>query len=138
MDIQDAMSASPQRPAAPHEIPGPSPHVCSHLEHGITVTEIHGITDLGTVTEIRDHLDAVTTRHSFRLIVDLRHVEFLDCSLLGLLCRARRRTAQRSGQLALVCVRPWHLHILEAARLGEIFQLSATVQDAVCRQRQDT
>ncbi|MFH8464930.1 STAS domain-containing protein [Streptomyces sp. NPDC017991] len=138
MDIQDATTASTQRTTAPYEIPTPSPHARSHLENGITVTEIHGVTDLSTVPEIRVHIDAVTAPHGAQVIVDLRHVEFFDCALLGLLCRARRRTLERGGRLAVVCVRPWHLRIIRAAGLGEVFQPFATVQDVTHGQRQDT
>jgi len=138
MDTQDTTTASTRRPPAPYEIPAPSLHARSHLENGITVTEIHGITDLSTVDEIQGHLDAVTAPHGAQVIVDLRQVEFFDCALLGLLCRARRRTLERGGRLAVVCARPWHLRILRALGLGEVFQPFATVQDVIFGQGQDT
>ncbi|WP_370270352.1 STAS domain-containing protein [Streptomyces sp. V4I8] len=84
-----------------------------------------------TPTEIQAHTDAATTRSGVRVIVDLRPVEFLDCSTLGLLCRTRRRALERGGQLTLVCVRPWHLRILKAAGLHTLFALLATVEDAL-------
>jgi len=65
------------------------------------------------------------------VIVDLLPVEFLDCATLGLLCRARRRALEGGGHLALVCVRPWHLRILKAAGLSELFAPLTTVQDAL-------
>jgi anti-sigma B factor antagonist len=136
MDIQDARAASAQHCPSPHEVPAPSLHARSYLENGITVTEVHGIIDLSTVTQLQVHTDAATAPHGAQVIVDLRPVEFFDCSLLGLLCRARRRTLERGGHLVLVCVRPWHLRILEAAGLGEVFRPAATVQDAIRRRRQ--
>ncbi|QEV21583.1 STAS domain-containing protein [Streptomyces alboniger] len=56
---------------------------------------------------------------------------FLDCSTLSLLCRARRRALERDGQLALVCIRPWHLRILTAVDLNTLFKPCATVQEAL-------
>ncbi|WP_078965778.1 STAS domain-containing protein [Streptomyces aureocirculatus] len=66
-----------------------------------------------------------------RMIVDLRPVEFLDCATLGLLCRARRRALEHDCRLLLVCGRPWHLRILKAAGLSNIFERHATIQDAL-------
>ncbi len=65
------------------------------------------------------------------MIVDLRPVEFLDCATLGLLCRARRRALEHDCRLLLVCGRPWHLRILKAAGLSNIFERHATIQDAL-------
>ncbi|MEY9997427.1 anti-sigma B factor antagonist [Streptomyces sp. V4I8] len=93
--------------------------------------ETVGVNHHQTPTEIQAHTDAATTRSGVRVIVDLRPVEFLDCSTLGLLCRTRRRALERGGQLTLVCVRPWHLRILKAAGLHTLFALLATVEDAL-------
>ncbi|MFD9818849.1 STAS domain-containing protein [Streptomyces violascens] len=116
-------------------MPDPCQHARSYLVRGITVVEIHGTIDLSTVGDIQVHTDAATAPHDARVIVDLRPVEFLDCSALGLLCRARRRALERNGHLMLVCVRPWHLRILKAAGLSELFQPLATIQDALNRER---
>ncbi|MET9365298.1 STAS domain-containing protein [Streptomyces sp. NPDC006632] len=114
-------------------MPAPYRRTRSYFVYGITVVEIHGTIDLSTVPGIRVHIDAATAPHGAQVIVDLRPVEFLDCSALTLLCRARRRVLERDGRLALVCVRPWHLRILEVAGLRELFRPLATVQDAVGR-----
>ncbi|MEV5283351.1 STAS domain-containing protein [Streptomyces sp. NPDC052811] len=97
------------------------------------MVEIRGTIDLTTVPEIQVHTDAATAPHGAQVIVDLRPVQFLDCSALGLLCRARRRAVERDGRLALVCARPWHLRILEAAGLRELFHPLATVEEALKR-----
>ncbi|WP_328498676.1 STAS domain-containing protein [Streptomyces sp. NBC_00414] len=138
MDIQDAKSASAQHTPTPRETPATTQHARSFLDHGITVIELLGFIDLNTVPEIQVHTDAATAPHGAQVIVDLRPVDFFDCSLLGLLCRARRRTLERGGHLALVCFRPWHLRILEAAGLGQLFEPLATVQDAIAGGRPGT
>ncbi|MFD9634918.1 STAS domain-containing protein [Streptomyces violascens] len=137
MGIQDANAASGQRPhhPTPGKLPVPCGHARSYLVRDITVVEIHGTIDLSTVPDIQVHTDAATAPHGAQVIVDLRPVEFLDCAALGLLCRARRRTLERNGHLMLVCVRPWHLRILQATGLRELFRPLATIQDALNRDR---
>ncbi|WP_369229357.1 STAS domain-containing protein [Streptomyces sp. R21] len=133
MDLQGTNAAPGQRDddSAPGGPQAPFRHARSYLDHGITVVELHGAIDLSTVPEVRAHADAATAGQGAQVIVDLRPVEFLDCATLGLLCRARRRALERGGHLALVCVRPWHLRILKAAGLSELFAPLATVQDAL-------
>ncbi|MFJ4206520.1 STAS domain-containing protein [Streptomyces sviceus] len=133
MDLQDTNAASPQDDGdfAAGEPPVSYRHARSYLHQGVTVVECHGAIDLSAVPEIQAHTDAATTRQGARVIVDLRPVEFLDCAVLGLLCRARRRALERGGHLALVCVRPWHLRILKAAGISKLFVPFATVQDAL-------
>ncbi|WP_329550464.1 STAS domain-containing protein [Streptomyces sp. NBC_00696] len=113
----------------PH-IPLPGRHARSHLDRGVIVVEFCGVIDLSSIPEIRAHTDALTARHGVRLIVDLRPVDFLDCSTLGLLCRIRRRLLEHEGHMALVCVRSWHLRILRAAGLHTLFEPCATPEDA--------
>jgi anti-sigma B factor antagonist len=134
MNLQGTHPAPGQRDddSAPGEASAPCRHARSYLHHGVTVVEFHGAIDLATVPEVRAHTDAATARQGARVIVDLRPADFLDCTALGLLVRARRRALERGGHLALACARPWHVRILKAAGLGELFgPLATTVQDAL-------
>jgi anti-sigma B factor antagonist len=94
------------------------------------VVEIHGAVDVATAPGVQVHLDAATHPLGARVIVDLRPVVFFDCAVLTLLCRAHRRIRERGGQLAVVCVRPWHLKILAAGGLDALFRPSVTVEAA--------
>ncbi|MFI1212580.1 STAS domain-containing protein [Streptomyces sp. NPDC020802] len=133
MGLQEMNAASGQRRnhPMPEKLPAPGRHARSHLDHGVTVIELHGIVDLSNIPEIQAHTDAATARPGIRVVVDLRPMEFLDCSTLGLLCRTRRRALERGSHLTLVCVRPWHLRILKAAGLSTHFVILATVEDAL-------
>ncbi|WP_443066844.1 anti-sigma factor antagonist [Streptomyces sp. NBC_01261] len=103
----------------------------SYLHRGVIVIELRGVIDLSSVPEIRAHTDVVTARHGVRVIIDLRPAEFIDCCTLGPLCRTRSRVLERDGRLALICVRSWHLRILEAVGLHTIFEPLATLEDAL-------
>ncbi|MFC8124859.1 STAS domain-containing protein [Streptomyces sp. NPDC057302] len=135
MGVHDANAALGQRydPPLLGQLPAPCQHARSYLARGVTVVEIHAAIDLGTVTEVQVHTDAATALPGAQVIVDLRPVEFFDCSALSLFCRTRRRALERGGHLALVCVRPWHLRILNATGLSEVFRPLATVEDALNR-----
>lgn len=116
-------------------LPPPCRHARSYLDRGVTVIKLRGAIDLSNIPEIQAHTDAVTARHGLRVIVNLRPVEFLDCSTLGLLCRTRCRVLERDGHLALVCVRSWHLQIFKVAGLHTLFEPLATMEDALNHRR---
>ena len=97
---------------------------------GFTVVEVYGTVDLATAPGVGRHLDAATHPAGARVIVDLRPVDFFDCAVLTLLCRAHRRIRERDGHLGLVCVRPWHLRVLTAGGLDRLFRPAATVEEA--------
>ncbi|MEU9101034.1 STAS domain-containing protein [Streptomyces sp. NPDC048361] len=105
-------------------------HARTHLVHGVTVVEVHGCVDLASAPDVRMHLDAATQPPGARVVVDLRSVEFFDCAVLALLCRAHRRIRERGGRLGLVCVRPWHLRVLAAGGIYALIRPAATVEDA--------
>ncbi len=65
------------------------------------------------------------------MVVDLRHVTFMDCSGLDLLCRLRDQVTARGGRLALMNLRPIVLRLLKLAALREPFELVEQVDDDV-------
>lgn len=65
------------------------------------------------------------------MVVDLRHVTFMDCSGLDLLCRLRDEVTARGGRLALMNPRPIVLRLLKLAALREPFELIEQVDDDV-------
>ncbi|BCL28665.1 STAS domain-containing protein [Streptomyces aurantiacus] len=127
----NATSGQRQNHSTPEKLPAPCRQARSYLARGSTVVELHGTIDLSTIPEIQLHTDAATARPGVCVVVDLRPVDFFDCSTLGLLCRTRRRALERGGHLILVCAHPWHLRILQAAGVGTLFAPLATVEDAL-------
>ncbi|MEV0599545.1 STAS domain-containing protein [Streptomyces sp. NPDC050315] len=63
------------------------------------------------------------------MVVDLRHVTFMDCSGLDLLCRLRDQVTARGGRLALMNLRPIVLRLLKLAALREPFELIEQADD---------
>lgn len=80
-----------------------SPFARSYRLHGFTVLELQGEIDLAALLDLEPYLDVITGAAAPRVVIDLCGTEFLDCSGLRLLVRARRRTGDRGGELRVVC-----------------------------------
>ncbi|MEU2778741.1 anti-sigma factor antagonist [Streptomyces sp. NPDC007162] len=108
-------------------------HLRVHEDHGHTVLELRGEIDIAAATEIAPHLDRVTARDGSRVVIDLRHVEFFDCSGLRLLYRARSRVLEHGGQIRLVCTHPLTLRVLKVTGLSRLLPPLATLDAALGR-----
>lgn len=75
----------------------------SYRLHGFTVLELHGEIDLAAQLDVEPYLDVITGAPVPRVVIDLCRTDFLDCSGLRLLVRARIRTDDRGGELRVVC-----------------------------------
>lgn len=82
-----------------------------------TVVEVSGEIDMATAGFVVEHLDAATSVDEPDVLVDLRPVEFFDCSGLRVLCRAERRARERGGRLRVVSDGPRIDRLLRASGL---------------------
>lgn len=106
-------------------------HLRIHRDRGFTVLEFRGEIDIAAAMEILPYLDRVTGRPRARIVIDLRQVEFFDCSGLRLLYRARQRVLDRGGRLHLVCTHPLTLRILRVTGLGRLLPPQPTLDAAL-------
>ncbi|MGQ4389975.1 anti-sigma factor antagonist [Streptomyces sp. SAS_270] len=106
-------------------------HLRVHSHRGHTVLEFHGEIDIGAALEIIPYLDSVTARPEPQIVIDLRPVEFFDCSGLRLLYRARRRVLAKGGQLHLVCTHPLTLRVLKVTGFAALLPPSASLDEAL-------
>ncbi|MFC9634898.1 anti-sigma factor antagonist [Streptomyces mirabilis] len=109
----------------------PTRHLRVRLDRGHTVLEFHGEIDIVAALEITPYLDAVTGHPEPQIVIDLRAVEFFDCSGLRLLYRARSRVLDRGGRLHLVCIRPLTLRVLKVTGLSRLLPPSASLDAAL-------
>ncbi|MGW7256689.1 anti-sigma factor antagonist [Streptomyces sp. NPDC054834] len=113
---------------------GPAPltrHLRIHQDRGHTVLEFRGEIDIAAATEIAPYLDRVTDRPGARIVIDLGHIEFFDCSGLRLLHRARSRVLERDGQLHLVCTHPLTLRVLKVTGMARLLPPRPTLDEAL-------
>ncbi|MEU6230775.1 STAS domain-containing protein [Streptomyces sp. NPDC047042] len=97
--------------------PTANPYARTYVHGPFTVVEVSGEIDLATAGLLAEHLDAATARPEPDVLVDLRHVDFFDCSGLRELCRADSRARERGGRLRLVSDTARIHRLLRAARL---------------------
>ena len=106
-------------------------HLRIHRERGHTVLEFRGEIDILAAVEIIPFLDSATIRRAPRIVIDLRPVEFFDCSGLRLLYRARRRVLAQGGTLHLVCTHPLTLRILRLTGLAAVLPPAASLEEVL-------
>jgi anti-anti-sigma factor len=114
-----------------------SRHLRVHRHRGHTVLEFRGEIDIAAAVEIAPYLDRVTTQPDARIVIDLRSVEFFDCSGLRLLYRARARVLDHGGRLHLVCTHPLTLRVLRITGLSRLLPPHPT-PDAALNQPEAT
>ncbi|MFE9680100.1 STAS domain-containing protein [Streptomyces sp. NPDC002701] len=108
-----------------------SPHLRVHRERGHTVLEFHGEIDILAALDIIPVLDAATGHPGARVVLDLRHIEFFDCSGLRLLYRARRRVLDNDGRVHLICTHPLTLRILRVTELAGLMPPLSSMDEAL-------
>ncbi|QBJ93262.1 anti-sigma factor antagonist [Streptomyces seoulensis] len=82
-----------------------------------TVIALSGDIDLLTAPAVTAALDALTSDPHPDLVLDLRPVRFIDCTGLGILCRARH------GRLRLLSESAAFLRLLRATGLRNSFEV---------------
>lgn len=97
-----------------------SRYLRAHRHRDHLVLELLGEIDIAAAEEIGPYLDRVTSDPDMRLVIDLRSVDFFDCSGLRLLYRARGRVLDHGGRLHLVCTQPLILRVLRITGLSKL------------------
>lgn len=97
--------------------PAANPYARTRADGGFTVVEAAGEIDLATAGFLAEHLDAATATARPDVLVDLRQVEFFDCSGLRVLCRADTRARTRGGRLRVLTDGPRLHRLLRASGL---------------------
>ncbi|MFE9643028.1 STAS domain-containing protein [Streptomyces sp. NPDC006365] len=106
-EADDRAAALPEGSAVHYSgLPAVNAYAHSRVSGPFTVVVVRGEIDMAATDDLTEHLDAATSRPVPQVLVDLRFVDFLDCSGLRALCRAERRAKERGGSLRLVSDQP--------------------------------
>ncbi|MFI1354446.1 STAS domain-containing protein [Streptomyces sp. NPDC020898] len=109
------------------------PHLTEQPARQATVLELRGEIDLVTAPSLSARLDALTAHSRPDLVLDLRRVSFIDCTGLGILCRARSRALARQGRLQLITDSSRFLRVLRHAGLSGVFEVHPHLPEGPAR-----
>jgi anti-sigma B factor antagonist len=93
------------------------------------VVTVSGEIDLYTAPALREALTKAIESGAQRLGVDLRSVPFMDSMGLGVLIGARRRLAERDGQIALISEEGPVRRVLDVSGLATVFQVVGSLDE---------
>lgn len=100
------------------------------LDKCTSVVSVGGDLDLASAPELKWTLvDLLRTGHS-RIVLDLSLVTFMDSTAVGVLV-GFNRTLGDGARLAIACPRPDVLNIFEITGLDGVFEIFATVEEAL-------
>ena len=100
----------------------------------VTVVELidRKILDEVAILEIGEQLGALVTASDVpRIVLDFANVAHMSSGALGMLITLHKRTREKEGQLRLCGIQPAIREIFEITRLNEIFQISASREEAL-------
>ena len=100
---------------------------------GWAVLEVGGEVDVATAPRLREQLIKLVNDANYRIVVDLRDVDFIDSTGLGVLIGALKRVRTHDGDLTLVCTEPRIVKVFQITGLDQVFDLHGSVSDAVVR-----
>ncbi|HET6753620.1 MAG TPA: STAS domain-containing protein [Jiangellaceae bacterium] len=103
----------------------------SRLDGGRTIVEAVGEIDVYTAPKLREQLTELVDAGRRDIIVDMRKVEFLDSTGLGVLVGGLKRVSQHGGSLRLVCTQERILKIFRITGLTKVFAIYGDVATAV-------
>jgi anti-sigma B factor antagonist len=96
---------------------------------GHAVVGLRGELDLSDAADLMVALAGVVACHP-EVIVDLTGLEFIDCSGLWALTRAREQATLAGGGLLLAAPQQLVLRVLALTGLAEVFSVHASVEQA--------
>lgn len=96
-----------------------------------TVLEVAGEIDGASAPQFRDELVAAIAQPGARVVVDLEHVVFMDCSGVGELVQAVARTGWTTGSVCLTRPTRFVRRVLDLTHVATVCPIYESVEAAV-------
>lgn len=97
----------------------------------VTVVAVAGQIDLYTAPHLRHTLDGLIAQGHTRLVVDLREVDFIDSTGLGVLVARHRLLRHQDGWMHLVATSERVLRVVAITGLDTVFVVGDSVEAAL-------
>jgi len=99
---------------------------------GVTIIELDGNVMGGPdATELNDYLHKLITEDKIRVVVDLKDVNFINSSGLGMLIGGLTTLRHSGGEMKLARASKKVENLLEMTKLQKVFDLHKNVNEAV-------
>ena len=106
-------------------------NVRTRTEGDWSVVEVEGEVDMFTAPKLRESIVQLVESGSYRIVVDLEGVTFMDSTGLGTLVGGLKRVKEHDGTLALVCSSRPVMRVLTITGLNNVFVISSSVEEAL-------
>jgi len=101
------------------------------LKQGPNILPLEGEIDLHVSPEVAESLRTLIATKPPQLVVDLTKVTYLDSSGLAVLIEGMQNVQEYGGRFAVAGVQENVKHILDVARLDQVFQIFPDVDTAL-------
>ncbi|NLD76744.1 MAG: STAS domain-containing protein [Acidimicrobiales bacterium] len=95
-----------------------------------SIVAVSGEIDVATSPRFRERLIELISTGNHRIVVDLRWVDFIDSTGLGVLIGALKRLRSHEGELRLVIDDPRVLKIFDITGLDQVFEIDSVLDTA--------
>ena len=100
-------------------------------ENGTTVVELSGRIDATTAPDVKAQLVDMVASGQSRLVLNLKDVEFIDSTGLGVLVSCLRRCVASGGALCLAELPEFARAIFDLTRVTRVFRIEESEAEAV-------
>ena len=104
--------------------------VIVEADGGNTLLTLHGVLDVATSGALRTTLYELVRESAEDVVIDLRSLEYLDSTGLGVLVGAQKRALERDNQIRLVVAEGRIERLLRITGLTSAFAVYRTIDDA--------
>jgi len=96
-----------------------------------TILVLSGELDVSVTPDLRRICRTLASEALPNVVIDLRRVEFMDCSVLGAFVLAHRRAVTAGGRVCIVGTAPGPRRVLRLGGLDDVFCLHDTLGSAL-------
>lgn len=97
----------------------------------VSVLTLTGRLDAGSAERLLKHIKALLKDHQNRIILDLKSLEFIDSSGVGMLLSAYRLLEGHGGTLKICSINQQVKSLFGLTRLGEFFEFFGDRESAI-------
>ncbi|MFF5235196.1 STAS domain-containing protein [Dactylosporangium sp. NPDC000521] len=97
---------------------------------GCLIVQLDGVLDLGTVPQVREHLQRALDDGVQFVVLDLAAVRFIDSTALGMIVWLHKQLLERDGGVFVAAARPVVRTVLALTSVDRLIHLSDDVDAA--------